>query len=241
MSENFSAADVGWSVWEDFLTNDSIGDATVGKMLWEVTALGGGAETLTYETAQGETFLRMTGAGGGSGDGSILSLAADKVSFGPNGGYLRFGVRIPDISANTIAGNIGKIGFSDVVTVSEPAVGLWMDIVAGVVEFDCASANGTDLNAAASGPTSLLTSGTTMIKGTTYNCEIKWWGNNGNADPGPSHAELRMNGHQVAFFDGTVLLDGAETLEPIILHNTLASDTLELDVFYYEAQSFRAK
>ncbi len=241
MSENFHANDVGWSVWEDFLTNDAITDGLIGKMSWELLALGGGAETLTYETAAGETFMRMTGAGGGTGDGTIISLAADKVTFGPNGGFCRFGFRIPSISANVVAGQNFKFGFSDVVTAGEPAVGLWMDVVSGVVEFDCASANG-DVNEVVSGqPTSLLTSGTTLILGTTYDGEIKWWGNNGNADPGPDSASLTLNGRQVAFFNGTVLLDGAETLEPIFIHNSLATDTLELDIFYYQAMSYRAK
>ncbi len=240
MSENFHANDVGWSVWEDFCDNASVADAEIGKMGWEITVLGGGAETLTFETAAGETFLRMTGAGGGTGDGSVLSLAPDKVSFGANGGFCRFGFRIPSISANVIAGQNCKFGFSDVVTAGEPVVGLWMDMVAGVIEFDCASANG-DVNVAASGPTSILTSGTTAILGTTYDGEIRWWGNNGNADPGPSHASLTLNGHVVALFDGTVLLDGAETLEPLFIHNSLATDTLELDVFYYQAMSYRAK
>jgi len=240
MSENFSAADYGYHINEDWMTNDAITDGLVGNRSWEIAALGGGAETLSYETYKGETFLRMTGAGGGTGDGSVLSLAADKTSFGPNGGECRFGFRIPDITGNTVAGNNFKFGFTDVVTAGEPAVGLWMDVVAGVVEFDCASANG-DVNVAASGPTSLLTSGTTLIKGTTYDGIIRWSGDNGNTDNGPSYASLTLNGHVVAEFDGTVLLDGAETLEPIIIHNALATNTLEMDCFYYEAFSYRAK
>ena len=241
MSENFHANDVGWSVWEDFLDNNSVADAEIGKMGWEIAILGGGAETLSFETAAGETHLRMTGAGGGTGDGSVLSLAADKVTLGPNGGYCRFGFRIPSITGNVVAGQNFKFGFSDVVTAGEPAVGLWIDVVSGVVEFDCASANG-DINEVVTGaPTSLLTSGTTAILGTTYDGEIKWWGNNGNTDPGPSHASLTLNGIQVAFFNGTVLLDGAETFEPLFIHNSLATDTLELDVFYYEAVSYRSK
>jgi len=240
MSENFSPVDYGFYVWEDWCDNASVADAEIGKMGWEITVLGGGAETLSFETAQGETFLRMTGAGGGTGDGSVLSLAPDKVSLSQYGGECRFGFRIPDITGNTVAGNNFKFGFSDVVTASEPAVGLWMDVVAGVVEFDAASAN-NDVNVAASGPTSLLTSGTTLIKGTTYNGVIKWWGNNGNTDPGPASASLTLNGHKVAEFEGTVLIDGAETFEPLIIHNALATNTLEMDCFYYEAFSYRSK
>ncbi|RLC55769.1 MAG: hypothetical protein DRI30_07005 [Chloroflexi bacterium] len=239
MSENISPADYGWTVWEDWCDNDSVADAEIGKMGWEIAILGGGAETLTFETAQGETFLRMTGAGGGTGDGSVLSLAADKVSLGQYGGECRFGFRIPDITGNTVTGNHFKFGFSDVITAGEPAVGLWMDVVAGVVEFDAASANG-DVNVVAAGPTSLLTSGTTLIKGTTYDGIIRWSGNNGNADPGPSYASLTLNGHIVAE-TSAVLIDGAETMEALFIHNTTATDTLELDCFYYEAFSYRAK
>jgi len=235
-----SAADYGWTVWEDFLTNDAITDGLIGKASWELVALSGGADTLTYETAAGETFMRMTGTGGGANDGTAVSLAADKVTFGQYGGFCRFGFRIPDITSNAIAGQVARIGFSSVIAETEPVVGLWCDVAAGVVSFDAASANG-DVTAAAAGPTSLLTSGTTAILGTTYNAEIKWWGNNGNADPGPSSASLSLNGHQVALFNGSVLIDGAETLEPVIIHYATGASTLELDVFYYEAASYRAK
>jgi len=240
MSENFHAADVGWSVWEDFLTNDAITDGLIGKMSWELVAISGGADTLTYETAAGETFMRMTGGGAGDGDGTAVSLAADKVSFGPNGGELNFGVRVPNITGNAIAANNFRIGFADVVTSGEPVVGLWVDCDGGVIELDCASANG-DVNVAASA--SKLTSSTTLVLGTTYNMRLVWSGNNGNTDPGPSTAELYINGQLAAQLNGTCLLDGAETLEPVIIHwcDTGGASTLELDVFYYEAFSYRAK
>jgi len=240
MSENFSASDVGYHINEDFATNDAITDGLVGNRSWEIAAISGGADTLTYETAQGETFLRMTGGGAGDGDGTALSLAADKYSFSQYGGEIRFGVRIPNITGNTIASNNFRIGFADVVTSGEPVVGLWADCNGGVMEFDCASANG-DVNAAVSA--SKLTSSTTLVIGTTYDMVIKWSGNNGNTDPGPASAQLLIDGQLGAEFNGNVLLDGAETLEPVIIHwaDTGGASTLELDVFYYEAFSFRAK
>ena len=70
---------------------------------------------------------------------------------------------------------------------------------------------------------------------------IRWSGDNGNTDNGPDSAVLILNGNGVAEFKGTVLLDGAETLEPYIIHHSLATDTLEMDCFYYEAFSNRAK
>ena len=110
-----------------------------------------------------------------------------------------------------------------------------------IKQLKCCICDVIVVNAAAAGPTSILTSGTTLILGTTYDGIIKWSGDNGNTDNGPDTATLTLNGHQVAEFKGTVLLDGAETLEPIIIHNSLATDTLEMDCFYYEAFSNRAK
>lgn len=236
----YDVFDVGYAVYEDFLTNDSITDANVGKNLWEIDAISGGADTLSYETASGETFLRFTGGGAGDGDGTALSLADDKVSLGPNGGYFKFRARVPDITGNAIAANNFRIGFSDVRDSSEPVVGLWVDCDGGVISFDAASANG-DLNAAASNPA--LTSNTTLVLGTTYNFEVRWSGNNGNATAaGPSKAQLFINGHLSAEIDN-VLIDGSETMEPTITHwaDTGGASTLELDVFGFEAKSFISK
>lgn len=234
-----SVFDIGAYVFDDFATNDSVADAAVGKFKWEIDAISAGADTLTYETDQGETFLRMTGGGGGDGDGSSLSGKDDSWTVGTGGGYIRARVRIPDITGNQLAGNNFKIGLIDVVDGTEPTKGLWIDCDAGVLSIDAASANG-DLNATMENvPTDVLTSGTTMILGTTYNLELRWSGDNGNSDPGPNRLDFYVNGVFAAHIDN-VLLDGAETVEPNITHvcDTGGASTLELDVFGVEFCSF---
>jgi hypothetical protein len=238
MAENFSIFDAGWDVHETFLTNTSISDANVGKELWDIDAISGGADTLTYETADGETFLRMTGGGSGDGDGTALSLGANSVSFGGAGGYCNFRVRVPDITSNAIAANNFRIGFTDVRDSGEPVVGIWVDNDGGVVSIDCASANG-DVNAAVSA--SKLTSSTTLVLGTTYNMRLAWSGENANG--GPDTVTLHINGQLAAELKGVCLIGQTETCEPTITHwcDTGGGSTLELDVCGYEAESFIVK
>ena len=229
---------IGASVWEDFVTNDSVTDAAVGKMLWEIVAISGGADTLSYEAADGLTFLRMTGTGAGAGDGTTLRLAADKWTFGPSGGYMRTAVRIPAITGNQVAAHDLKIGFGSVDDGTEPVVGAWFDINGGVVECDVASANG-DVNKAVSGHPD-LTSGTTLVLGEWVELEIEWSGANSNADPGPAKWLFKLNGDVVAEFKGPdALLDGAETCEPFIVHVSDGTTTFEYDVLGFEAVSYR--
>ena len=168
----------------------------------------------------------------------MLSLSDDSVSVNQYGGYLRTRVRIPDIASNTLADNNFMIGITDVVTTGTPVVGLWLSCVAGVMTFESASANG-DVSTAFNAPS--LTSGTTLVKGTIYDMELRWSGNNGNADPGPSRLACYVNGELAGLQNGTVLLDSAETMEPKIAHWTTAADTLELDVFGFEAGSYNGK
>jgi len=228
----------GWWFCEDFLTNDSISDAAVGKMLWEIDAISGGADTLSYETEDGLTFLRMTPGGSGAGDGSGLSLKDDSITFGPSGGVYRAVFRVPDISGNAIAGHDFKLGFGDVHDGSEPAVGAWFDVNSGVVECNVASANG-DVNQAVTGHGD-LTSGTTLVLGDWYEAEIKWAGSNSNADSGPATWEFYLNGILVAEFKGPdAVLDGAETCEPIITHIQDSTTSLELDILGVEGYSYR--
>lgn len=241
MANPLSIFDVGYYVFEDFHSNDSVADAAFGKNAWEIDAISAGADTLSFGTDQGETFLRMTGGGAGDGDGTGLSLADDNATVGNAGGYIRARVRYPDIAGNALAGNNFQIGFTSTHDGTEPVVGLWIDSDAGVLSFDAASANG-DLTAAAAGPTDILTSGTTMILGTTYNLELRWDGDNGNTDPGPKTATLTVNGTLVGTINN-VVLDGAETMEASIVHwgDTGGASTLELDVFGVEFASFLAK
>ncbi|KKN73794.1 hypothetical protein LCGC14_0397420 [marine sediment metagenome] len=231
--------DYGYHIVENFNSNDSVADANVGDMNWEIDIISAGAETLSYGTQAGETYLRATGAGGGAADGSVLSLADDSCSAGPNGGYFRFRYRIPNISANTIANNLGRFGLNDVVTTAEPVVGMNFEFdTNGVMSFDSMSANG---DVTTSFSASKLTSSTTHVLGTTNNVELIWSGNNGNAAPGPDTLVCYINGQLAGRQVGTVLLDGDETFEPKMAIWTDGSTTLETDVFGFEAASFLAK
>ena len=233
------ATDAGFHVVENFVSNDSVADANVGDKNWEIEIISAGADTLSYGTEQGESYLRMTGAGGGAADGSVLSLADDSVSVNQYGGFIKCRFRIPSITGNVLAGNLGRIGLTDVVTTAEPVVGIWFDwTTAGVLSFDSASANG-DVSTAFSAPS--LTSNTTLVLGTTYDVEMRWSGNNGNTDPGPDTLHCWINGELAGSQVGTVLLDGAETMEPKIAHWTDGATTLELDVFSFEAKSNLAR
>jgi hypothetical protein len=231
--------DYGYHIVEHFNSNDSVADANVGDKGWEIDIISSGAETLSYGTQAGETYLRATGAGGGSADGSVLSLADNSVSAGPNGGFIRVRYRIPNISGNTIANNLGRFGLNDVVTTGEPVVGIWFEFnTSGVMSFDSASANG-DVTTAFDA--SKLTSSTTHVLGTTNNVELVWSGNNGNAAPGPDTLVCYIGGQLAGVQSGTVLLDGDETFEPKMAIWTDGATTLETDVFGFEAASFLAK
>jgi len=232
-----SIFDYGWYFEEHFVGTDSVADAEVGQLGWEIDIISGGADTLSYETDEGATFLRFTG-GGGDDDGSVLSLSDDSISLNQYGGFCRTRVRIPDIASNTLADNNFMIGLTDVVTTGEPVVGVWFGCVAGVMSFYAHSANG-DVTTAFSAPS--LTSNTTLVKGTIYDLELRWSGNNSNADPGPDTLVCYVNGELAGKQDGTVLLDSAETMEPKMAHWTTAADTLELDVFGFEAGSYNGK
>jgi len=233
-----SIFDYGCYIEEHFNSNNSVADTEVGSYNWDIDILSSGADTLSYETDEGESFLRFTGGGSGAGDGTSLALEPDSVSVNQYGGYIRTRVRIPDIASNTLANNLFRIGFTDVVSSGEPVVGLWIDCAAGVMSFDSASANG-DVSTAFSAPS--LTSNTTLVIGTIYNIELVWSGNNSNADPGPDTLVCYINGELAGKQDGTVLLDSAETMEPTIVHWTDASATLELDVFGFEAATYLLK
>jgi len=232
--------DFGYFVSESFLTNTSISDGAVGQYLWDIDAISAGADTLTYETAGGETFLHMVGGGAGDGDGTSLSLGADSASFGTGGGYIAAEVQYPSITGNALAGNNFRIGIIDVADSSEPVVGVWIDSDAGVLSIDAASANG-DVTANVTGvPTDILTSGTTMILDTKYNFELRWSGSNANS--GPSHLEFYVNGHLGATLPG-VLLGSTETAEPRIVHwsDTGGAATLDLYVYGVEIASYKSK
>lgn len=216
---------------DDFLTNSAVADATVGELNWEMTTIGN-ASTPTFVASQ-NGIMRVTTAGTADGDGECFSLNPDGIVLAGTNQYVRARVRYPDITGNQLAGNNFRIGFVDVATAGEPAVGAWIDSDAGVLSIDVASTNGDRNAAAAGGPSSSLTSGTTMVLGTWHDLVLEL--SETNANGGPKVAKLFVDGKLHATIDNAVL-GSAETMELAIIHwqDTGGAATLELDIDYIE-------
>lgn len=226
----------GFYIKDDFLTNESVGDATIGEQLWELVTIGNAgsqAYLVTTNTVSGRPgILRNTTAGTADGDGDVFRLDEDTIVLDGNPGSFSFGVRYPNITGNQLAGNDFRIGLQDSVTATAPTVGITVFSDAGVVNLRADSADGTDQTAAAAG-VSTLTSGTTMVLGTWHDFEVRWYGTNVNG--GPANVDLWVDGElaaQISNFN----LDNDEEMEPSIVHyqNTGGAATLELDIDYYD-------
>ncbi len=214
---------------DDFLTNSAVADATIGELDWEIIKIVVDT-TYAYQASQ-NGVLRMTITGTNAGDGSVMHLHADGINLSGTNQMVRFRVRYPDISGNILATNHFRIGFSASITATEPAVGLWVDSAAGVIEIDAASTNG-DVNQAVAG-VSTLTGGTTMIKGTWH--EFMFVTDGINANGGPATAKLYVDGELGATLS-SIVIGSSETMELSINHWQTASggDSLELDIDYIE-------
>lgn len=213
---------------DDFLTNSAVADATVGELDWEITAITG-ANTLSLVASQ-NGVLRST-TDGTTAHGSAIHLNPDGIVLAGTNQYLRCLVRYPDISGNVLTGNNFRLGFSASVTATEPAVGVWIDSDAGVLSFDVASTNGDSTQAVAD--VSTLTDGTTMVKGTWHDIELKMSGENANG--GPSTVDCFVDGEHAGRIE-RALLGSAETMELSFVHwDDGAGATLEWDIDYIEA------
>lgn len=222
----------GTHIFDDFLSNSAVADATVGERMWEMVTIAN-ASTPSFVASQ-NGVMRITTSDTAQGDGEAFVSHPDGIVLAGSNQWFRFRVRYPDITGNLLATNNFRIGFSASVTATEPTVGVWVDSAAGVISFDVASTNG-DISVAAAGPTgTTLTSGTTMVKGTWYDFEVLMDGVNANG--GPDRLRLFVDGR----LHGTIencLLGSAETMEFGIVHWQTATggDHLELDIDYIEA------
>jgi hypothetical protein len=229
-SSDFKHPADGTHIFDDFLGNSAVADATLGEVGWELTTVGN-ASTLAFVAAQ-NGVLRFTTASTADGDGQVINTHPDGIVLSGSNQWLRGRFRYPNITGNQLAGNNFRFGFSASVTATEPAVGVWVDSDAGVLSFDVASTNG-DISAAAAG-VSTLTSGTTMVLGTWHDVEIQMDGTNANG--GPDRIRLFVDGELAAEIKN-VLLGSAETMEFSLIHwqDTGSADDLELDVDFVEA------
>jgi len=232
----------GVHVIEDFLTNDSITDAAIGRMLWEADTIAN-ASTMAYLESTTAVApgggMRFTTNGTADGDGESLRLNTDGIVLGPNGGGFAFGCRFPSVTGNVLAGQAFRVGLDDSVTATSPTVGIWVEAPAGVVSLQVDSADHGDLSAAAGsyGGDNSLTSNTTMVLGTTHHFQVDWFGE--NAQGGPAWVNLAVDDQQVA--QTKCNIDNDEEMELKIVHwqDSGGAATLELDVLYYEFWMFR--
>ncbi len=216
----------GSHVFDDFFANSGVLDAVVGTLNWEMTTIAN-ASTATFVAGQ-NGILRTTTAGTAN-DGEAYTLHPDGVTLGGTNQEFWFRVRHPDVNSNVLAGHVFRIGFSASVTTTEPAVGVWVDSIAGVLSLDGASTNG-DITQTVAG-ISTLTSGTTMVLDTWHNFHVIMDGTNANG--GPDRLRLFVDGELGATIEN-FLLGSTETMEFSMLHYNTSGATLELDIDYIE-------
>jgi hypothetical protein len=229
MSDDFprSPAD-GTHIFDDFHSNSAVTDGLVGNLNWEMVTLGNASVPSFVGSQNG--IMRITTAATADGDGEAFTLEPDGLVLSGTNQIVRCRVRYP--AASQIATNNFRIGFSDSVTTTEPAVGVWIDSDGGLLSFDCANTT-TDVTKAVTGiPT--LTGGTTMVIGTWYDLELRM--SDTNANGGPATIQCFVDGYPAGTIEN-VLLASDETMEFSILHWQDSGGALAalLDIDYYEA------
>lgn len=222
---------------DDFLSNDSVADAVVGALTWEIVTIANASTyVLVTAAAAGEAGILRQTTNSTAGDGSNLRLDEDSFVFGPNGGGFAFKFRYPNITGNTLTGNNFRIGLNDSVTATAPTVGIWIESDAGVLSLEADSGDHGDNSVALAG-VSTLTSGTTAVLDTWHKVLVQWSGANGQG--GPRYVEAFVDGEAA----GSVLavIDDDEEAEPKITHwcDTGGGDTVDLDLDYIEFWSWR--
>ncbi len=219
---------------DDFLSNDSVTDANIGELLWELITVTTAA-TLVLRTAAeaGENgILRFTTAATADNDGFCLRLDEDSWTFGPNGGGFAFKWKQPV----ELASLNFRIGIHDSVTVTAPTVGIWIDSNAGVLTLEADSADHGDAAAAITG-VSTLTSGTTLVVDTWHTVEVVWTGPNGQG--GPRYVECWVDGELAAAV--FCAIDDDEDAEPKILgfQDSGGADAVIAEIDFYECWQWR--
>jgi hypothetical protein len=223
-------------VWlkDDFLSNDSVADAVVGELTWEIVTIANASTyVLVVAAAAGEAgILRQTTAATATGDGSNLRLDEDSFVFGPNGGGFAFKFRYPV----ELASSNFRIGLTDSVTATAPTVGIWIESDAGVLSLEADSADHGDVSVALAG-VSTLTSGTTAVVDTWHTARVEWQGANGQG--GPRYVEAWIDGELA----GAVLavIDDDEEAEPKITHwqDAGSADAVAFDLDFVEFWQWR--
>ena len=218
----------GWYQCDDFIANDSVADAAVGELDWELVTIGN-ASTLALQTGHAGGVLRLTTAATADGDGEVMRLFTDGLALGSGGGG--FAIRFRYTTAIT---SDFRFGWQDSVTATDPAVGLFIMGDSGVMSLHSDSTNG-DQDVAATAVTT-LTSGTTAVVDTWHYAELVYTGANGNG--GPQLATLYIDGEAAASL--YPVIGSTETGELSFVHyqNTGGAAARIIDIDFLEAWQF---
>lgn len=216
----------GWYKCDDFIANDSVADAAVGEMDWEIATIGN-ASTLALQTGLAGGVLRLTTAATADGDGEVMRLFTDGLALGGAGGG--FAIRFRYVTA--VASHNFRFGFQDGVAAADPAVGLFIFSDGGVLSLNSDSTNGDKDVAAAS--VSTLTGGTTAVADTWHYAEVIFSGANGNG--GPGLATLYVDGEAAASL--YPVIGSAETMELSFVHyqDSGGASAKAIDIDFLEA------
>ena len=227
---NFTVPDL---VLEDhFLANDSVADAAIGSLNWEIVTI---ANASTYAhlvtTNLSSEFiggLRQSTAATADGDGSVLRLDEDTL-LAYKSMEMRWRCRYPTVTGNVLAANNWRIGLVDSVTATAPTVGIYFESLAGVLTCHTASADHGDESLAVTAHAD-LTSGTTMVIDTwaTFGFTV---GASSNAQGGPSEVLFHVNG---TTYRVPTNIDDDEEMELSIAHwqTSGGAASLEIDMDY---------
>jgi hypothetical protein len=206
-------------LFEHFYANESVADAAVGELNWEIVTIGNAstyANLVTTNTDKNSIgALRSTTNGTANGDGSVLRLDEDGL-LAYLGTQMKWRVRYPDASGNLLDGNNWRIGLVDSVTATAPTVGIYIESISGVLTCHVASADHGDESVAVTGHPD-LTSGTTMVLSAATGWTTFGFTASGraNAQGGPDEVIFHVNGIQIVV---PSQLDDDEEMELSIAH-----------------------
>jgi len=222
---------------EDFFGNGVITTNNVGRHDWAFTAIGTtGTFTYLTEIVPDRPFggiRHLTNVGAGAGDSLHMLAGTSKIPGSNRGGGFAFRFVYPSIGGNIIATNSFWIGLHTTRTATAPTDGILIGSAAGVLTLRADSADSADASVAfAAGST--LTSGTTAVLGVAHDIQVQWSGT--NSVGGPLDVEAFCDGEPVASL--VTGLDNDEAFTPSINHWCTGTDTLELDVHYFETWQF---
>ena len=218
---------------EDFFGNGLITTNNVGRNDWAFTAIEStGTFTYLTEVVPDRPFggiRHLTNVGAGAGDALHMLAVTSKFPASDKGGGFAFRFMYPAIADNVIATNSFWIGVHTTRTATAPTDGILVGSAEGVLTLRADSVDSADA-AVAFAAGSTLTSGTTAVLGVAHDIQVQWSGT--NSAGGPADVEAYCDGEPVASLVTGLAND--EAASPCILHWCTGTDTLELDVHYFE-------